>query len=165
MEQGLRILGNILWHIPFCGFLSALAAFVLGALLTLTVVAAPIGLGLLQYARFLLLPFSWCMISRDELEGGQNPVWRAYSFFIMLLYLPFGLLIMLCAVAQAVALAVTIVGIPTALVVAKSLGTLLNPVGKVSVHADTAAALRRKRAEYEAGRFGPSADSRDTLIT
>jgi len=43
----MRTLGNILWHVPFLGFLSALGTFIIGGLLTITVVGAPIGLGLL----------------------------------------------------------------------------------------------------------------------
>lgn len=149
----MRILGNILWHIPFCGFLTALYTFLLGALLTLTVVAAPIGLGLLQYSKFLLLPFSYDMASKSELGLAQNPVWRAYSFVITLLYLPFGLIAVVVAVVQAVGLALTIVGIPTAIVIAKSLNTFFNPVGKVCVHVDVRAALGRRKAEQEAGRY------------
>lgn len=148
-----RLLGNLLWHIPFCGFLTALYAFVLGLLLTITVVAAPIGLGLLQYAKFLLLPFSYDMVSKSDLGAAQNPLWRAYSFLVMLLYLPFGLIALVLGVVQAVGLALTLVGIPTAIVVVKSLGTFLNPVGKVCVHTDVMAALLRKRAETKAGRY------------
>lgn len=34
-------LGNILWHIPFLGFLNALFVFLLGLLLTALVITAP----------------------------------------------------------------------------------------------------------------------------
>ncbi|MDL2207156.1 YccF domain-containing protein [Desulfovibrio sp. OttesenSCG-928-F20] len=146
----MRILGNILWHIPLCGFLTALAVFLLGGLLTITVVAAPIGLGLLQYAKFLLLPFSFEMMDKSELGQPRNPFWLAYSTLIMLLYLPLGLVIMIIGLFQAVALALTIVGIPTALVIARSLTTFLNPVGKVCVNVDVGNALRRRKAEREA---------------
>lgn len=149
----MRILGNILWHIPFCGFLTALYAFLVGALLTLTVVAAPIGLGLLQYAKFLLLPFSYNMASKSELGLAQNPVWRVYSTLIMLVYLPLGVIAFVAAVLQAVGLALTIVGIPTALVVVKSLGTFLNPVGKVCVPVDVHEAILRRRADEAADRY------------
>ena len=126
----MRFIGNILWHIPFMGFLNALFAFLFGGLLTLTVVAAPIGLGLLQYSKFLLLPFSYNMVSASDLGIKQNPLWKAYSFIIMLLYLPFGLVAFICGLLQAVGLAMTVVGIPAALVIIKALPTYLNPVGK-----------------------------------
>lgn len=149
----MRLLGNILWHIPFCGFLTALYAFLIGVLLTLTVVAAPVGLGLLQYAKFLLLPFSYDMVGKGELGQARNPLWRAYSFLVMIVYLPFGLIAFVVGIFQAVGLALTIVGIPTAIVVVKSLGTFLNPVGKVCVHVDVNAALQRRKAEREADRY------------
>lgn len=131
----MRIIGNILWHIPFLGFLNALFAFVLGGLLTITVVAAPIGLGLMQYSKFLLLPFSYDMVTVSELGIRQNPIWRVYSTVIMVLYLPFGIIAFLCGLLQAVALTLTLVGIPAALVIIKSLPTYLNPVGKKCVPA------------------------------
>lgn len=131
----MRTSGNILWHIPFLGFLNALFAFLLGGLLTLTVVAAPIGLGLMQYSKFLLLPFSYDMVTATDLGIRQNPVWRVYSAVIMVLYLPFGLVAFLCGLLQAVALTLTLIGIPAALVIIKSLPTYLNPVGKRCVPA------------------------------
>jgi uncharacterized membrane protein YccF (DUF307 family) len=150
LERLMRILGNILWHVPFLGFVTAILVFLLGGLLTLTVVAAPIGLGLLQYAKFLLLPFSSEMMSRDELGQSTNPVWRVYSTLIMLLYLPIGLIVMIVGLCQAVCLALTFVGIPTAIVIAKSLGTFFNPVGKVCVSIDVGDAVHRRLAGLEA---------------
>ena len=140
----MRILGNILWHIPFLGFVSAFCAFVFGFLLTITIVAAPIGLGLMQYAKFLMLPFSYEMISESELPVQQNPVWQTYSFIITILYLPFGIIALVCGVLQAIGLALTIVGIPAAIVVAKSLGTYLNPVGKICVPVGVGDELRQR---------------------
>ena len=48
----MRTLGNILWHFPFFGFVTALLAFLVGTLLTLLVIPAPIGLGLIQLSKF-----------------------------------------------------------------------------------------------------------------
>ncbi|MDR4025806.1 MAG: YccF domain-containing protein, partial [Bilophila sp.] len=50
----MRLLGNILWHFPCFGFLMSLFSFIVGAILTVTVVGAPIGLGLIQYSKFAL---------------------------------------------------------------------------------------------------------------
>ncbi|MCW5775741.1 MAG: YccF domain-containing protein [Phycisphaeraceae bacterium] len=41
----MRTLGNILWHFPFFGFVNAIIVYFFGLLLTITVVAAPIGSG------------------------------------------------------------------------------------------------------------------------
>lgn len=129
----MRTLANILWHVPFFGFLSALFHFLLGSLFVITVVGAPIGLGLIEYSKFLLAPFSYAMVSKDDLNIQQNEVWKAYSTIVWILYLPFGLLLCALAIFQIVFLFISILGIPVAVVVAKSLGTYLNPTNKKCV--------------------------------
>ena len=129
----MRTIANILWHIPFLGFLSALYAFLLGLLLTVLVIPAPIGLGLIQYAKFLMFPFSTEMVSSAEAGQKRNPLWAAYSTIIMIFYLPFGLIAFIFGLAQCLGLAITIVGLPGAYIIFKSLGTYFNPVGKICV--------------------------------
>ena len=53
----MRALGNVLWHFLFLGFLSATVTYLLGLLLTATVIAAPIGLGVMELGKFMYLPF------------------------------------------------------------------------------------------------------------
>ena len=129
----MRTIANILWHIPFLGFLNALYALLLGFLLTVLVIPAPIGLGLIQYGKFLMFPFSTRMVPVSETGASRNPLWATYSFIIMIIYLPFGLFAFIFGLMQCLCLAVTIVGLPLAYIVFKSLGTYLNPVGKVCV--------------------------------
>lgn len=129
----MRTIANILWHIPFLGFLNALFAFLLGSLLTVLVVTAPIGLGLLQYSKFLMFPFSTKMVPVSETGAARNPLWAAYSTIVMILYLPFGIFAFVVGLMQCIGLAITIVGLPGAYIIAKSLFTYLNPVGKVCV--------------------------------
>lgn len=129
----MRTLANIIWHFPFLGFLSALNAFIIGGLLVLTVVGSPIGLGLIQLAKFLLTPFSMEMVSKKDLGIKQNVLWRSFGIFVRILYFPFGLILAILTICQIVGLFVSIVGIPVALVLAKSLGTYFNPVNKVCV--------------------------------
>ena len=131
LEKGLRFIANVLWHIPFLGFLNALYAFLLGLLLPVLVIPAPIGLGLMQYAKFLLFPFSSKMVDVSETGAPRNPLWAAYSAVIMILYLPFGLIAFIVGAVQCFGLAITIVGLPGAYIIFKSLGTYFNPVGKV----------------------------------
>ena len=129
----MRTVANILWHIPFLGFLTALCSFLLGSLLVITIIAAPIGLGLIQYAKFLMAPFSYSMVSKRDLEQSSNPLWTSYSFLIKIIYLPFGLVLCIFQMLQIVGLCLSIVGIPMAIILAKSLSTYLQPVGKVCV--------------------------------
>lgn len=145
----MRTIGNILWHFPFFGFVSAAVYWLIGLLLTLTVVAAPIGLGLMQFGKFLLWPFGQAMVSKSDLNVSQNKAWKAYSTIVMLVYLPFGVIFTVLSAIQVFALCLTIVGIPVALVIAKSLGTILNPVNKTCVHVAVQEELDRRRAVDE----------------
>ena len=139
----MRLLGNIWWHIPCLGFLTAFAVFLLGILFTVSIVGAPIGVGLIQYSKFLLSPFSSEMVSREDLNIRQNGLWKLYSFLVRVVYFPFGLFFFIVALFQIIAAAVTIIGIPVALILVKSLGVLFNPVNKVCVPHVVGEELRR----------------------
>ncbi len=153
----MRVLGNILWHFPFLGFLSALVAFLFGLLLTLLVIPAPIGLGLMQLSKFMLAPFSYSMSSKKDLNVRQNKYWKLYATIIMILYLPLGCIMAIITAIQTGLLFLTIVGIPVALVLAKALGTYFNPVGKVCVPRQVAEAIERQKGEaLIRDRLGPS---------
>lgn len=145
----MRKLDNILWHFPFFGFVNAVVMYLLGLILTATVIAAPIGLGLMEFGKFLFAPFGHAMISKSNLNVEQNPAWKTYSTIVMMVYFPFGLILALLAVLQVVALLITIIGIPVALVVAKSLGTYLNPVNKKCVHSAVVDELESRKAKAE----------------
>ena len=142
----MKALGNLLWHFPFCGFLSAAVVYVLGLLLTVTVVGAPIGLGLMEFGKFLFCPFGHAMVSQKELKVEQQKAWSIYSTIVMILYFPFGISMCIFCVFQVVTFCMTIIGIPVALVIAKSLGTFLNPVGKKCVHSAVAAEIENRKA-------------------
>ena len=125
----MRMIANILWHIPFLGFINAAISFVIGSVLVLTVVAAPIGLGLIQYARFLMGPFSNRMVHRS-LRPGDDPniLWTTYGFIIKLIYIP------IIGLPLTILTTIQIIG----LICFKSLGTYLNPVDKVCMNVDEA---------------------------
>ena len=143
----MKTLGNLIWHFPFFGFVNAIIVYLCGLLLTITVIASPIGIGLMEFGKFLFWPFGNAMISKKELNINQNPVWKTYSTIIMILYLPFGIIMCICAIFQVAALFVSIIGIPAALVIAKSIGTYLNPVNKKCVHSAVAEEVDRRKAK------------------
>lgn len=143
----MRTLGNILWHIPFLGFLSAFATFIIGGLLVISIIGAPLGLGLIQLSKFLLTPFSSSMISKKDLKADQNKLWQTFGIIVRILYFPFGLLLAIVTVFQIVGLFITIVGIPVAIILAKSLGTYFNPVNKISVSRAVADEVAKRNAE------------------
>lgn len=141
----MKTLANILWHIPFLGFVSAISVYLFGLLLTITVVAAPIGLGYMELGKFLFCPFGNVMVSKSKLNVEQNAAWKTYGTIVRILFIPFGLLFFLAGLCQAIALFMTIIGIPVALVVIKSLGTYWNPVNKKCVPAAVIADIERHK--------------------
>lgn len=145
----MKTLGNILWHFPFFGFVNAIVVYLLGLILTATVIAAPIGLGLMEFGKFLFAPFGHAMVNKSELNAEQNKAWKAYSTIVMICYLPFGIILSIIAIVQVGLLFITIIGIPVALVIAKSLGTYLNPVNKKCVHQAVVDELDKRKAQAE----------------
>jgi uncharacterized membrane protein YccF (DUF307 family) len=149
----MKTLGNILWHFPCFGFLQALIMFLVGTILTLTVIGAPIGLGLIQYSRFLLAPFSYEMINQKALGKEQGQAWETFSLVIWVLYLPLGAIAYVVGVIQVVVLTCTLIGIPLAVIIVKSLGVYFNPVGKVCVPASVGAELRQRKSKEEVEKY------------
>ncbi len=145
----MRTLGNILWHFPFLGFINAAVTFLLGAILSATVVAAPVGLGLMQLGKLFLVPFGNEMVASAKAmpDKEANPAWAAYSSIVMIVWLPIGFILAALTVLQVVGLFLTIIGIPAAAALAKSIGTLFNPVGKVCVSTAMAEEIRRQEAQ------------------
>ncbi|WP_405239672.1 YccF domain-containing protein [Lentisalinibacter orientalis] len=143
----MRTLGNILWHFPFLGFLSAFMTFVFGALMVLLVVTAPIGRGLIQYSKFLLAPYTRKMIRRKDMGAQSDGLWNRYESIVGILWLPFGLFLALMVAIQVGLVFISIIGIPVAVVLAKSIGTYLNPVGKLCVEREVAEELAREKAQ------------------
>ena len=125
----MRTLGNILWHFPFFGFLTALLAFVIGLILTINIIGSPIGLGLIELSKFQMFPFDRVMISGDRIVDDRSLLRRIFEALILLIYLPFGLILAVVTIIQILCLLISIVGIPAALALAKSLGTYFNPIG------------------------------------
>lgn len=131
----MRTLGNILWWFPCFGFINAIFCFLLGGILIATGIGAPLGCGVIQLGKFYFAPFSRAMVTEKALKQNlqHSGVWNALSTFVFIIYIPFGLLICAISIIQIIALCVTIVFIPLAVVLAKSLPTFLNPIGKVCV--------------------------------
>ena len=152
----MRILFNVLWHIPCLGFLTAILTWLVGLVLTATVIGAPIGLGLMEYGKFLFAPFTRRMVKREDVAGGYtSKTWRVWSTVVLVVYFPIGVVLLLLGVVQVLLIVVTfaltvvgvIFGLTGAYVLANSLITLLNPIGKKSVPYMVAEAAERRRAE------------------
>jgi uncharacterized membrane protein YccF (DUF307 family) len=142
----MRILGNIIRHFPFLGFVNALLTFLEGVLFLITIVGAPIGLGLIQLSRMYLSPFTSFMMSKDDLYVARNKYWKVFCVIVRILYFPIGLLLCAVTVVQIAGLFCSLIGIPVALVLAKSLGTHFNPTGKVCVPIVVKEEIERRHA-------------------
>ncbi len=149
----MKTLGNILWHFPFFGFITAAFTWLFGAFLSITVIAAPVGLGLMEYGKFLFWPFGNAMVSKNKLNVEQNKAWKTYSRVVSILYLPLGAILAFFGIVQVVLLCITIVGIPAAAVIAKSLGTFLTPVFKICVHDAVKTELDRRKGQAQVEKY------------
>lgn len=134
---GFDIFFNILWHIPFGGFVVAFFTALGGLFWCITIVGLPLGLRLLQYAKFLLWPHGHTMVNKKfvtELTGEKpNALWKSFSLIVRIVYFPFGLISVVSLAIMAFFAFISIIGIPQGLVYVKSLGTVFNPVNKVCV--------------------------------
>jgi uncharacterized membrane protein YccF (DUF307 family) len=142
----LRTLGNIIWLLLFFGWLSAGLTYLLGLFFTITVVGAPLGLGLMEHGKFLFWPFGNVMVSKSRLGEKGNSLIGAYKIIITILYLPFGIMLWILGLIQTIVLFCSIVGIPSAIVMAKSLSTFLNPVNKVKISTAMLNEIERREA-------------------
>lgn len=149
----MQTLGNILWHIPCLGFISAILSYLAGLLLTATVIASPIGLGLMEYGKYLVLPFGHAMVSKSDLNIPQGKIWKTYSTIVMILWIPFGIVFCILTVIQIVMLALSIIGLPAAIVLSKSLGTWFNPVNKKCVSSAVTEEIERRKAQEQFNKY------------
>jgi uncharacterized membrane protein YccF (DUF307 family) len=85
------------------------------------------------------------MVNKDEMDIKQNDLWKIFGIFVRIIYFPFGLFLAIFTIIEIAGLFISIIGIPVAIVLAKSLGTFFNPVNKICVDGDLAEAARRKK--------------------
>ncbi len=129
----MRILLNILWHIPFLGFVTAFMTFMVGGLFIITIIGAPLGLGLVELSKFLLSPYSSAMMSKKHFFIDQDHLQKHVGFTVRILYFPFGVILISITLLQIALLYMSIVGKPAALVLYKTLRTFFNPVNTICV--------------------------------
>lgn len=160
---------NILWHIPFLGFLRALSTFVLGAFLVLTIIAAPIGLGLIYLSRFYLSPFTSSMVNKNTLKKKESSIdpdsqfgkimdiagklWKVWGVIVRILYLPIGLFMAFINIIFIALEFISLIGIPCALAEVKVLSVWLNPVDKVCVPTSVAEELSSRKSQKNVDKY------------
>lgn len=155
----MNVFWNILWICPFFGWVLAILYGILGLCVCATVVGLPLGLGLLQYSKFLFWPHGNAMISKSDLEvitEKERPLWwKIFALIVRILYFPFGLFNAIIGTIYGFVCFLTIIGIPEGLVMMKSIGTLFNPINKVVVPAALRDEIERVKALR---RYAPSSN-------
>jgi uncharacterized membrane protein YccF (DUF307 family) len=122
-----RVVGNLLWLV-LSGIEMAIAYVVAGVLSLLFIVTIPLAVPAFRLAGYSLWPFGRVVVRRESAGAGStigNVIWFLVAgWWLALLHLLFGFL-----------LAITIVGIPFALVHLKLARLALVPYGKDVVEA------------------------------
>lgn len=140
----LSLILNVLWILAG-GLWMALGWLIAAVLMVLTIVGIPWARAALGLAGYTLLPFGRVAISRDEIGGedlGTGPLGVIGNIIWLLLA---GWWLALGHILTAIALAVTIIGIPFAWAHLKLVPISLWPIGKVVVGADEVETLRRRQ--------------------
>jgi uncharacterized membrane protein YccF (DUF307 family) len=137
-----RLLLNVLWILTG-GLWMAVAWVFAGALLALTIIGLPWARAAFNIATYTLLPFGHRVVRRDAYTGrtdlGTSPLGFLGNLIWFVLagwWLAFGHLVI------ALALAITLIGIPFAWAHAKLAVLAMWPIGKMIVPADPLSAGR-----------------------
>lgn len=163
---------NIIWYFPYFGFLLAIPMALCGLFWCITIVGLPLGLGMLQIAKFLLYPHTHALVSKkavNELKGEeQSTAWRVFNTIVTILYFPVGLFVAAAYLMVALLDFITIIGIPNGLVIVKMLGAVFNPVNKVCVPDYVSDHIQKSRDEQRLNQYigtAPQPAGADTPLT
>ena len=134
---------NILW-IAFGGLWMAAAWLLAAVIMAVTIVGIPWARAAANIALYTLLPFGHTAVDREEFTGqsslGTGPIGTIGNLIWLLLA---GWWLALAHLITALALAITIIGLPFAWAHVKLAGLALWPIGKEIVPVDAAARARR----------------------
>ncbi|MEA3496905.1 MAG: hypothetical protein U9R42_12845 [Bacteroidota bacterium] len=98
---------------------------------------------------FTFAIYTSAMISKKDLKADQNKLWQTFGIIVRILYFPFGLFLAVVTIFQIASLFISIIGIPVALVLAKSLGTYFNPMNKTCVPKAVADEVASRKAKEQ----------------
>lgn len=130
----MRALGNIIWLI-FGGLFLAAGYIVAGLIACVFIVTIPFAVASFRMASFALWPFGRALVPKPGAGGGStiaNILWALFA----------GIWLALGHLFAALLCAITIIGIPFAIVHVKLAGVCFAPFGKRIVSAREAAGVR-----------------------
>ncbi|MEU3343537.1 YccF domain-containing protein [Streptomyces sp. NPDC006700] len=125
---------NVIWLV-LSGFWLFLGYFLAGVLLCITIIGIPFGIAAFRIAVYALWPFGYTTVER---RGAGAPSFIGNILWLVLA----GWWLALEHIAVAVALAVTIIGIPFAIANLKMIPVALFPLGREIVPTDQPFAAR-----------------------
>lgn len=123
----MRTLLNVIWFV-FSGFWLALSYAAVGLVMCLLIVTIPFGIALFRLAGFVIWPFGRTVVPSPG-AGAASTLGNVIWFVIA------GVWIAIAHVGTAMALCLTIIGIPMAIPNLRLAVIALNPLGKVVVDA------------------------------
>jgi uncharacterized membrane protein YccF (DUF307 family) len=130
----MRTVLNVIWLI-LCGIWLAIGYVIAGVVCCILIVTIPFGLASFRIADFTLWPFGRQLVRRADAGAPStigNIIWIIFA----------GWWLALAHLTTAVALAITIIGIPLALANLKLIPVSLVPLGRVIVDTDDVRAGR-----------------------
>jgi uncharacterized membrane protein YccF (DUF307 family) len=136
----MRTVLNIIWLL-LCGIWLALGYALAGVICCILIITIPFGLAAFRIADFSLWPFGRQLVKRSDAGVASiigNIIWIIFA----------GWWLALAHIVTAVALAVTIIGIPLAVANLKLIPVSLVPLGRVIVPADAG----QDQRDFGAGR-------------
>lgn len=141
----LSVLLNLLW-ILFGGLWMALAWLLAGVIMAITIVGLPWARAAFNIASYTLLPFGRVAVSREAVQGHEDLGTGALGTLGNVIWLLLaGWWLALAHILTAVALALTLIGIPFAWAHLKLVPISLWPIGKVILDREAAARLQQGR--------------------
>jgi uncharacterized membrane protein YccF (DUF307 family) len=124
----MRNLLNVIWLL-LCGIWLALGYLLAGVICCILIITIPFGLASFRIADFAVWPFGRRLVRRPDAGAPSvigNIIWFIFA----------GWWLALAHLATAVALAITIIGLPLALANLKLIPVSLTPLGRVIVDVD-----------------------------
>ncbi|WP_438951632.1 YccF domain-containing protein [Porticoccus sp.] len=140
----IRTIGNILWFL-LGGLVMGLAWWCIGLLAFITIIGIPWGRSCLVIGQFTMWPFGREAIGRDVLRQREDVGTGLLGLLGNVIWFVFaGFWLAVAHIMMALALFLTIIGIPFGLQHLKLAGIALAPVGKTIVSSDVANVTRAR---------------------
>lgn len=150
----MKTLGNIIWFIVYGGLISGLLWWIFGLFALFSIVGIPWARACFVMGSFVFFPFGKEAIARDELRGVNDIGTSIFGTLGNIVWFVLaGVWIAICHVLEAVASAITIIGIPFAWQHLKLAGLALSPIGMTVVDSSVAQLARQDNARTQLNRL------------